>query len=662
MATPVRRIDTLLREAAATGDIPTIRELLSLCDDIYYSHKPHRYNGVTYGFNDLPDDKVYDAFRKEFTPDVNPTDLFKRAGPVGEDVLIPHEYPMGSLKKYDGPDVKNLHTVFLRLGTSPSALIATLKADGVSMQTTFVNGEMVKAVTRYDHKMGRSVLPVALHFATRPDPSFAGKIIVAGEVVLKEDMHKRLGFAHPRNGAAGILNRKNVTDAQYLFHVIFDLCVYEPSPSDVEAGWPKEKPSLITDQFALAGKLGFECVPFVLIGLADLNEKRLQAIYEGLKVSVPYIADGIVICPNAWTAETTDPPKMKVAYKGPTDGEWSTVLAVVPRATRTGNVIPQVYVEPVVVSGSRITTIAGGNYRIIIEKGVKIGSHVLVVKAKEVIPFIQEVEDTGVETLPIKVPTQCPACSSPVVEVDRMLKCPNPACPAKMVGQVQVFIDTIGVKGIGKKRLEKLNVDSIAELYGMSVTDIAAIEGFAAKTAQSIYDQLRSCINPIGEATLLAAIGPPLIRGRTAELIASHISIEEIFGDTPIPETRLTAIKGVGPEKARQLTQFYQAGREILQVLRANGLRIEKGQSLPSVPTATGKVEVICLTGRGPKTRAEYEAAIARKGWRSVSAVSRSVTFLVASDPNSSTAKVTAAKKFGIPIISYEELNRMLGL
>jgi DNA ligase (NAD+) len=240
---------------------------------------------------------------------------------------------------------------------------------------------------------------------------------------------------------------------------------------------------------------------------------------------------------------------MKVAYKVQSEGDWTTVVSIEPRATRTGFVIPQVTVEPVHVGGVVITSVAGSNYTILNEKGIRKGSHVLVVKSKEVIPFIQEVDNEGVDTLTVPVPTECPSCGSTLTCGDRTLNCVNPECPAKLQGQVEHFLTTIGVKNHGKNRVAKLGVETIYDLYNLSIADILSIEGFKMTLAQSFYNQIRNCINPIEEWVLLEAICPRHIGEKTAKLITETIPIAELFNTDSDPRPRLRTIKGIGPER-----------------------------------------------------------------------------------------------------------------
>jgi len=663
------RIVVLLRQASTKGDREEVIRLLSLCDAIYYSTKPHVYRGKRYVMQDLPSDVVYTSYRKQFTPEVDPTRLYvKGAINVRGDELIKHDYPMGSLAKFDSSSIAKLQTIFLRLGGETDAIAVSMKVDGVSMQIQFEKGHLIKAVTRFDHEFGRSVRAIAAKFVHRPDPSFDGKLVVDGEVILRGSVFEKLGFKNARNGAAGILNRKSLSDAHFLDYIAWNLTAYEPTKEAIERGWPAERPKLVSEQFALLAQLGYSVAPIQLLGRDILAEAKLNSLLDSVKKANADIpCDGLVICPNTWVTETTDPPKMKVAYKGPNSGDMTTVVRIEPRAERTGIVIPQVYVEPVHVGGIVVTSIAGANYSILMERRIRIGSQVLVVKAKEVIPYIETVDNEGVETTEPPVPTVCPACSTALLKKERMLMCPNMTCPAKMVGRVEHFLDLIGVKGIGKKRLEALKVESLHELYALTVDAIMQLDGFGKKTAQTLFDQIRSCINPIEEGVLLAAIGPPLIGAKTAALVVGHVHLEELFGSTPIAMERLLSVKGIGLEKATQLVNFHREGSNLLLLLRSQGLLITRApdaaaatSSSAAAPSATGSIEVICLTGTGSRSRVDYEVAIAAKGWRAVASVSQKTTIVVTNDISAATTKMAKARELGKRIITYDELDSLL--
>lgn len=671
------RITDLIKEAASSDNRPAIEELLRLCDSIYYTGRPATYRGKKYDLKDLPTDEQYDYYRKEYTPEFKPTDYFKLTSRKGvKEDLIKHDYPMASLSKYTGEEARKLNTIYSRISGKPNSIFKSGKIDGLSVRCYYTNGVLTKALTRHDHEYGLLATDKAALFVTRPDPSFIGEIVVRGEVIMRGDGYKKLGYANRRNGAAGLMGqqKKYTNVKEELSYVVYELTKYAPAPStpgvkgkEEEEQWPEKMPETQDEQFHLIERLGFETPPHTT-DAGDFDPTHMQALLKSWQALLDYDLDGIVVSPNHYKAERSDPPKLKVAFKGQTEGEWTTVISVVPRATRTGNVIPQVYIDQIEVNGAVISTIAGANYNVIGEKGIRIGSRVYVVRSGEVIPFIKEVDNDGVETTPVIPPTICPSCSWKLETVgeQRLLKCPNPACPAKRKGRIEKYVTTIGIVGIGAKRLhpieEKYSIETIEDLYTLSKEQIEATEGFGDALARSLFSQLRSRIRPITESTLLAAMGLPLIGDETAKLITDHIPITELFGDTPFDKQDLEGIKGIGDRKIEQLMRFHQNGRAILTVLLTHGLSITREHKPPPpIPgKAIGKVEVIALTGTGNHARTYYESAIIGKGWRVVNSISKLTTILVTDSPDASSNKMKKALELGIKIMSYDDFDALI--
>jgi len=389
-----------------------------------------------------------------------------------------------------------------------------------------------------------------------------------------------------------------------------------------------------------------------------------------------------------------DIPKMKFAFKGLNAGEWTLVVDVRPRARRTGIVIPHIYIEPVDVSGDTISNVAGANYSVLEEKGIRIGSRVQVVKANEIIPSIVEVDNDSVKTTPVIVPTECPSCSSVLEKGNRMLRCVNPNCPEKLTGQTMKFILSIGVDKIGDKRLrllcqskeeEEESSITIEELYSLSIEDMRRVKGIAGKTADSFHSQLRDKLKGISSASLLEAIAPPTIGKVIADHITSHMTIEDIFlGDVAPSVCTVASVPGVGNERAKQLMGYRQRGMDLIKFLMGHGLtwipnpllQTARGTNntdttpLPdgataasSTTTSSSKAEVVCFTGRGQFSRTEYVGLMRSKRplWKAASAISKKVTLLVG-DENEGSEKIKQAKSNGIPILTYDQFDRMIGL
>jgi DNA polymerase/3'-5' exonuclease PolX len=420
-------------------------------------------------------------------------------------------------------------------------------------------------------------------------------------------------------------------------------------------GLPKTLPTSQLEQLQLLETLGYEVPPHMPIVTSQLTPKFLQQTLETWKSQVDYAMDGLVICPIDYQLEMVDTPEFKVAFKGINIGQWTTVTSIVPRATRTGLVIPQVYVAPVIVDGATITTVAGANYNMLLDKGITVGIEAYVVKANTVIPFIEAVRTpTGAKLRPLKIPAVCPSCGSELSSRKRILRCDNQLCPEKLSGSIEYFLKHLSVTGFGKTMVDRLSVISptIEDLYHLTVKEMTKIEGFGTIKAQSLYQQLRDKIHPITQADLLTAIGPPSIGHVTAKLVVEKIPIEELFGDKPVTLSQLTTIRGLGQSKASVLYNYQDKGRTLLHFLKQQGLVFTRSRS------SEQKTEVICLTGKGSKTRAQYENLISQRGWDMAHTVTSRVTILVSSGIES--AKTTKARAMGIKVITYQQLETLL--
>ena len=77
----------------------------------------------------------------------------------------------------------------------------------------------------------------------------------------------------------------------------------------------------------------------------------------------------------------------------------------------------------------------------------------------------------------INVPTHCPECNSLLERIQDQIFCRNESCPAQLYKRVEHFTKTLGIKGFGPKTIDKLALDSIAEIYYLEFEDVAAALG-----------------------------------------------------------------------------------------------------------------------------------------------------------------------------------------
>ena len=112
----------------------------------------------------------------------------------------------------------------------------------------------------------------------------------------------------------------------------------------------------------------------------------------------------------------------------------------------------------------------------------------------------------------ISIPTNCPVCDSLLVRVNDQLFCESKTCSAKVNKLVEHFAKTLGIKGLGEKTIEKLNLESFLDLYSLTLGALA--DAIGEKLANKLVCEIeRSKASEF--ATVLASMSVPLI-GNTA--------------------------------------------------------------------------------------------------------------------------------------------------
>lgn len=64
----------------------------------------------------------------------------------------------------------------------------------------------------------------------------------------------------------------------------------------------------------------------------------------------------------------------------------------------------------------------------------------------------------------VEIPNFCPICSSTLVRVNMQLFCENDECEGRTINRISSFCKKRKIKGLAIKSLEKLNLNSIADL------------------------------------------------------------------------------------------------------------------------------------------------------------------------------------------------------
>jgi len=158
--------------------------------------------------------------------------------------------------------------------------------------------------------------------------------------------------------------------------------------------------------------------------------------------SLDFDIDGAVIKVNGFelrekAGTTHKSPRWAVAFKFAAQQAKTQVLDIKASVGRTGAITPVAKLKPVSVGGVTISNASLHNFDEIKRLDVKIGDHVIVQRAGDVIPQVLKVvleERTGKEKA-FRVPTECPVCEAPIAkekEIEVAYRCTNPGCPAQL--------------------------------------------------------------------------------------------------------------------------------------------------------------------------------------------------------------------------------------
>ena len=243
----------------------------------------------------------------------------------------------------------------------------------------------------------------------------------------------------------------------------------------------------------------------------------------------------------------------------------------------------------------------------------------------------------------IQIPTECPTCSSELVMQNTQLFCVNTQCSAKMSKQLQHFISSMEIKGLGAKTLDKLMIETIPELYSLSLEDLVDLIG-SEKVAEKIFDQIEQSKSASLEK-VLASFGIPLVGKTIAGRLVGHIdTVNDITYE-------ICKAAGIGEKAADNLINFLQTDLQEIRSLLPFTFRIHSTKA--KKPKTANNGLVVCITGKlqSYKTKAAAKEALELLGYTVKGSVTRNTNYLV-DEGDVGSNKRTQAGIYSIPIIT----------
>ena len=674
-------------------------------DDIikYYLKKKkllNKHNKLYYD-KDSPvvNDELYDDLKKEvaelekkniYLRKYSPTSNSVGFKPSSKFTKIKHAKPMLSLANaFSIGDINDfIKKINNYLNNKDLSLSFSLepKIDGISASLTYINGLLVKGVSRGDGTFGEDILENLKTIKQIPH-KISGKDIpktfeIRGEVYIgKKDFFKiKEKFANPRNAAGGSLRQKNSNVTAKIPLQFFAYAFGKIDPLSFKNQ---------TDFLKKINEWGFKTnsLNHAAKNIADI-ESQYNKI-EKIRSNLDYDIDGLVIKIDdlhlqTRLGNTSNSPRWAIAYKFSSIKATTRVKDITIQVGRTGALTPVAKVEPVTVGGVVVSNATLHNEEEIIRKDIRIGDYVNIHRAGDVIPQIVSVDLSKRKKNLQKYifPTKCPSCGSQTVKeinvntkkVDVVRRCLDKEYNCKHIAKEKlkhlVSKEAFNIDGLGKKVIDQFwelkLIKSPSEIFNLNYNKISRLDGWGILSAENLERSIKKS-SIILLDKFIFSLGIRHIGEENAKLLGSFFISVEKFIELLITSKRKSLLKnineldGIGLAQLKSLEEYFsnKSNSEIILSLIKH-LTIEDSKIL----NKDGKLgnKTIMFTGGFEKiSRSEAKSLVEENGGKVVSSISKKLNIIVTGNSKPTKSKIKRAKELDIKIISengwYKFLN-----
>lgn len=646
-------------------------------------------------------DAEYDALRQELekiegkhpdliTPD-SPTQTVGATASSGFK-KVQHAVAMLSLSNaFEDQDVYDFLDRIRKFLSLPEAevleIVTEPKIDGLSCSLRYERGKLVMAATRGDGAEGEDITQNVRTIADVPQTlkgSPPDIFEVRGEVYMRRDDFKTLNerqdqagkqpFANPRNAAAGSVRQldSTITAARPLH--FFGYALGEVSGDIADTQWGIRK--------ALKSYGFVEAEPARLCKSAD----DIIAYYhevEEQRADLPYEIDGVVYKVNRidWQERlgfVSRAPRWAIAHKFPAERAVTIVNGIDIQVGRTGALTPVARLEPISVGGVVVSNATLHNADEIERKDIRVGDHVVIQRAGDVIPQVVEVllDKRRPDSQKYEFKMECPVCLSRAVreEGEVIARCTGGLiCAAQAVERLKHFVSRLAfdIEGLGDKIIQEFWAEEIVRTPG-DIFRLSAInaqlaaplqqrEGWGEKSVDKLFKAIEAR-RTIGFERFIYALGIRQVGEATAKKLAANyatlndllVAMERAAPEDSEARQDLLNIEDIGPSVAGDIIEFFNEphNRDVLldleKLLTINSYNIPKAGNSP----VAGKTVVFTGT-LATIGRSEAKARAEQLGAKVASAVSAKTDYVIAGEDAGS--KLKKARALNVAVLTEQE-------
>ena len=592
---------------------------------------------------------------------------------------VVHDFRMYSLdNSYSKEDLMDWEKRIKKMVDGDVQYTCELKYDGASMNLTYENGKLVRAVTRGDGVQGDEVTANVKTINTVPlqlKGDYPERFDIRGEIILPIEGFLKMNeeriandeepYRNPRNTASGSLK---LQDSSEVAKRPLECLLYSIKGNNLN----------ISTQFEgleKAREWGFK-VPQEAKLVNSIDEVLEYVNYwDEHRHNLPYEIDGVVVKVNSLYQQdelgfTAKAPRWAMAYKFKAEQVSTRLNEITYQVGRTGAITPVANLEPVQLAGTIVKRASLHNADQIEKLDIREGDEVFVEKGGEIIPKIVAVDlaKRPVDSQVTTYVSHCPECQTELVRPEGEAKhyCPNyNGCPPQIVGRIQHYISrkAMDIEGLGGETVALLVKEGLitnyADLYELTVEQVIPLERMAEKSAENLVKGIEAS-KQIPFERVLFALGIRYVGETVAKKLAKHYkSIDALMFASVLD---LVTVDEIGERIAESVVEFFSSEENKVMVERLKGYGVQLEISAEKLANQTEKLKGQTFVVSGvfeSISRNDLKKLIEDNGGKVSSSISSKTSYVVAGD-KMGPSKRTKAESLGITILSEEEFLQFL--
>ncbi len=652
-----------------------------------YSYEYHVLDNPTVS------DAVYDGLIQELKTIENDfPDLVRQTSPtqrVGGELLgqfkkVSHSSRMLSLNDvFSKDDIESwIKRVDKLLPGNTHEFFTDIKMDGLGCALIYQDGEFIQAVTRGDSYVGEDVtqnvrtiqnVPLRLRKAKGFEKLLTGKCEIRGEILIYKTDFEKLNhereakglpiFANPRNLAAGTIRQldpKLVAERPLKFRA-YDLVSenFELLPSHISV-------------YEAISSLGVAVNQQASVFTSLEKVMNFVELWETKRHDLPFNTDGLVIKVNDRSIYKElgivgKNPRGAVAYKYPAEQTTTILKDIVISIGRTGAATPVAVFDPVILAGTTVKHASLHNADEIARKDIRIGDTVIVYKAGDIIPQVENIieslrpKHSSPFSMEKELSRQYPELEFVRPEGEVVYRVKGVTGPILLKKALIHFaskgaldIDTLGEKNI-EALVDASLVKDLADIFILSKEDVLKLDRFAELSAENLINAINEKRN-VGLARFLYGLGIRHVGAQTAVDLSNKFKRLDTLGTVTYDDLR--SVEGVGEIVAESILAWFADtdNEELLAKFKRIGVWPEE------VKNTTGKLLGFKFVVSGTLESMGRDLAaekIRSLGGTFQNSVGKDTNYLVTGE-KVGASKIKKAEQFGTKIVNEKDFLKII--